>query len=288
MFKKAVRENIKIKIAVSGPSGAGKTYSSLMLAKGLTNGKIALIDTENGSASLYSHLLDFDVHNITAPYLSSKYIEAINAAVKGGYDTIVIDSISHQWSGEGGILDRKSIKDSIPGTNSFTNWKDFTIEHNNFIASILNANANIICTMRSKTDYVMEINDKGKQAPKKVGLATIQRDGVDYEYSIVFDVSINHIASISKDRTGIFDGRYFKITPETGIEIKNYLNSGVIPPKSFKDSLVESALGVLDLDLRDKIVNSILNENNAEKLNKYKLRVDEILLSQTPLEHHQV
>jgi len=278
MFQKAVRENLKIKIAITGPSGSGKTYSSLRLAKGL-GGKIAVIDTENNSASLYSHLVDFDICQLSQPYSSKKFIEAINFAVKEGYENIIVDSITHEWSGQGGILDRKTIKDSIGG-NSFTNWRDFTKEHNDFVACILNANANIICTMRSKTDYIMEENDKGRQAPKKVGLAPVQREGFDYEFSIVFDIAQNHIASVSKDRTSVFDGRLFTITEDTGKELKDFISYGVAPQKTIKDTILEKSIEIKDLDLKNKIVETVINETDLSKMSKYLIRVEEILNGQ--------
>jgi len=275
MFKKAVRENIKIKIAVMGPSGSGKTFSSLKIAKGL-GGKIALIDTENKSANIYSNLVDFDVCQLSEPYTSKKFIDAIKEAIKEGYETIIIDSITHEWAGQGGILDRKTVKDSIGG-NSFVNWRDFTKEHNDFIASILNADANIVCTMRSKTDYVMEKNEKEKMMPRKVGLAPIQREGMDYEYSIVFDIAQNHMASVSKDRTSIFDGRNFVIDEKIGEEIKNFINSGETIKKSLKDTILEKTSGLKDEELKAKIVDLVTRENDNEKLEKYDERVNELI-----------
>ena len=275
MFQKAVRENLKIKIAVIGPSGSGKTYSSLKLAKGI-GGKVAVIDTENNSANLYSDLFDFDICQLSEPYTSKKFIEAINYAVSAGYTTVVVDSITHEWSGGGGILDRKGVKDSIGG-NSYTNWASFTKEHNEFIACILNAKANVICTMRSKTEYVLTENDKGKQVPKKMGMAPIQRDGMDYEYSIVFDVAQNHIASVSKDRTGIFDGRNFIIDEKIGEEIKAFINSGVEPKKSLKDIILEKSSKITNEETKNKIIETVTNETDNVKLEMYNKRVDELL-----------
>lgn len=275
MFQKAVRENIKIKIAVTGPSGSGKTMSSLKLAKGL-GGKTAVIDSENFSSKLYSDILDFDVCKISEPYTTKKYIDAINFAISSGYETIIVDSITQEWSGPGGILDRKTIKDSIGG-NNWTNWKEFTKEHNDFIACILNANANLICTMRSKTEYVLQENDKGKSAPKKIGLAPVQRENFDYEFYIVFDVAQNHIASVSKDRTGIFDGRNFIIDEKTGEEIKLFINSGIEVKKSLKETILEKALSIKDADLQNKIIEVVSQENDQEKLQQYSARVEELL-----------
>lgn len=276
MFKKAVRTGSKIKIALTGPAGSGKTLSALLMAKGL-GGKIALIDTENNSSAMYDDKIDFDICPIDPPYLSAKYIAAIDYAEKNGYDTLIIDSLSHQWRGEGGILSRKTIKDSIGG-NSFTNWKDFSKEHDEFISKILNSKINIIATVRSKSDYVVVENERGKLAPKKVGLAPVQRENIDYEFSIVFDIALNHYASISKDRTGLFDGQCFKIDASTGELIKNWLNSAKQsePQISKKDELLELSTHIKDDEIKNKILVSLENfsENDYEN---YKKRMIEII-----------
>ncbi len=224
MFKKASRKNVKLKLAFTGPSGSGKTYSALLLATGITTvDKIAVIDTENGSASLYSNrFLDangepFSTVNLSPPYTTARYIEAIDAAISAGFEVLILDSISHAWQGEGSILDRKTSHDARnPTANSYTSWAQFTKEQEAFVSKILNAPIHLFTTMRSKQDYVLSANEKGKMTPKKVGLAPIQRDGMEYEFTTVFDISMNHEATTSKDRTELFDGQYFKITQETG------------------------------------------------------------------------
>lgn len=222
IFKKASRSAAKIKLAITGPSGSGKTFSSLMMAKGL-GAKIAVIDTENGSASLYSDKMEFDTLSITPPYSTEKYIQAIDAAVSHGYDCLVIDSITHAWSGEGGLLAQKEQIDSRGG-NSYTNWAKITQKHEAFMAKILNSPIHLIATMRSKQDYVMS-DKNGKQVPQKVGMAPIQRDGAEYEFTVVFDIAMNHEALASKDRTGLFDSRIFKINEATGKELASWLDS---------------------------------------------------------------
>lgn len=223
MFKKAERRQVKLKLAITGPSGSGKTFSALRLAKGL-GGKVAFIDTENGSAALYSDRFDFDVSELSPPYTNDKYLSAIHGAQKAGYDIVIIDSLTHQWAGDGGLLNKKEQMDARGG-NSFTNWAKMTPEHEKFKAAILSADIHVIGTMRSKMDYVVESNDKGKQAPKKVGLAPIQRDGMEYEFTTVFDVAMNHEAEASKDRSGLFVGKIFQITEETGAEFLAWLSS---------------------------------------------------------------
>lgn len=230
LIKKAERKAVKIKLAITGPSGAGKTMSSLLLAKGLANGgKILVIDSEDGSSNLYAdHQLvgaDFDVLEIDAPYTVAKYLQALEAAQKADYEVIVIDSITHAWAGEGGLLDKKTSLDSRGG-NSYTNWASITKEQEQFKAKIIHYSAHVIVTMRSKQDYIVESNDKGRSIPKKVGLAPIQRDGMEYEFTTVFDIGMDHAYQVSKDRTGVFDGRVERITEKTGIELREWLNSG--------------------------------------------------------------
>lgn len=218
MFKKAERKSVKLRIAITGSSGAGKTYSALRLAKGI-GGKVAVIDSENGSASLYCDLFDFDVMEISAPFTTEKYISAIDSAIKAKYDVLIIDSITHQWAT---LLDEKDTIDR-QGGNSYTNWNKATKKHDLFKAAMLQGDIHVIATMRSKQDYVLEVNEKGKQVPRKVGLAPQQRDGMDYEFTTVFDISTAHEASTSKDRTGLFTDKIFKVTESTGEEIKNWL-----------------------------------------------------------------
>ena len=223
LFKKAVRSQAKLKIAITGPSGSGKTYSALEIASGISK-KIALVDTENSSASLYADRFEFDTLTIEPPYTVAKYNQAIDAAAKAGYDVLVIDSISHAWAGDGGLLSKKEALDSRGG-NSYTNWASLSKEHENFKANILNAPLHLICTMRSKQDYVLDVNDKGKSAPRKVGLAPIQRDGMEYEFTTVFDVGMSHEAAVSKDRTGLFDGMIEKLSVKTGEKLMAWLHS---------------------------------------------------------------
>lgn len=226
-FQKAERKRAKLKLAMTGPAGSGKSLSSLYLASGLGN-KIAVIDTENDSASLYAGFKDvpsFDSCTIEPPYTIAKYIDAINDAVKAGYDVLIIDSISHAWAGEGGILAKKAAIDARGG-NSYTNWSSLTPEQEAFKAKILNSDIHLIATMRSKQDYVLEINEKGKSAPKKVGLAPIQRDDIQYEFTTVFDVAMDHNTMVSKDRTGLFDGQTFKISKGTGEILSKWLEGG--------------------------------------------------------------
>lgn len=231
----AERRQAKIKMALQGPSGSGKTMGALQIAYGLCQcwDRIAVIDTENYSASLYAHLGPYLVLNIQAPFTPEKYIEAINTCLRAKVEVIIIDSISHEWEGSGGILD---IHSSMTG-NSFTNWGKLTPRHNAFVQAILQSPVHIIATIRSKQDYVLSERN-GKQVPEKVGLKGVTRDGMDYECTIVLDIDIKHNAVASKDRTGLFmDKPEFKITHATGEQILAWCQQGTA--KSPEDILSE-------------------------------------------------
>lgn len=237
MFKKAIRQLAKLKLAITGPSGSGKTFTALLIALGI-GGKIAVADTENGSASLYADMdkgplagVAFDTLTIEAPYTIDKYFAAIDEAVKAKYSVLIMDSISPEWAGDGGLLDKKGALDARGTGSSYTNWNVITPEHERFKAKILQADIHIICTMRSKQDYVLEQNEKGKSVPRKVGLAPIQREGIEYEFTTVFDLAMDHNAAVSKDRTSLFDGKIFKPTRKTGEELMAWLKSGKPAPK---------------------------------------------------------
>ena len=192
------------------------------LAKGLLNGnlsQVAIIDTENGSADLYAHLGDYNVVSLKPPYTPQQYVDAIELCEKEGMQVIILDSISHCWDY---LLDYHS---SLAG-NSFTNWAKIKPLEKLFMDKILQCNAHIIATMRTKQDYVLNQKD-GKFIPEKVGLKSVQRDGLDYEFTLVFDVDIKHFALSSKDRTGLFMGKpEFIISEDTGKIILNWCNQG--------------------------------------------------------------
>ena len=199
-LKKATRKQVKLRLNISAPSGAGKTYSALRMAKGLVNDwdKVAVIDTENGSASLYSHLGDFNTIDLTAPFSPERYIECVKACEDGGMEVIIVDSITHEWDGKGGILD---ISNSMTG-NSFTNWAKLTPRHDAFINSMLQSKCHIISCVRRKQDYEMTKGSDGKLKVEKAGLKEITREGFEYELTLNFNLEINHHATASKDRTG--------------------------------------------------------------------------------------
>ena len=217
----ASRKKAKIKMGLQGPSGSGKTYSSLLIAYGLTNdwSKIAVIDTENHSAELYAHLGAYNVLSIAAPFSPERYIQGLEICEKSGVEVIIMDSITHEWEN---LLDFHA---SLPG-NSFTNWNKITPRHNEFVQKILQSSCHIICTIRTKQDYVLS-EKNGKMIPEKIGLKSVQRDGMDYELTLVFDLNIKNQAIASKDRTGLFFGLpEQRLSIETGRQIKEWCNQG--------------------------------------------------------------
>lgn len=241
-IRKAQRKQAKIKLALQGPSGSGKTYSALLLAAGMTDySKIAVIDTENHSADLYAHLGDYSVLQLSQPFSPERYIEAIEICENAGMEVLIIDGISSEWEGSGGILD---VHGNMPG-NSFTNWAKMTPRHNAFVQKILESPCHIISTIRTKTEYTLS-EKNGKMIPEKVGMKGITRDGMDYEFTIVFDLDIKHFAAASKDRTGLFmDKPSYVINSNTGKRILDWCNAGTTLDEVIKQ--VQQAKDVVEL-----------------------------------------
>ena len=226
IYRKAERRKAKLRLAITGPAGSGKTYSALLIAFGI-GGKTALLDTENGSGDLYSALGDYDICSISAPFTVQKYIDAIKSAEQAGYEILILDSISAEWAGSGGLLNLHTQLTSSSKANSFAAWGQVTPKHNAFIDAIINSRLHIICTIRSKTEYAQIQNERGKTEIRKMRLGLVQREGIDYEFTTVFDLNFNHEVTVSKDRTSIFDGQVFTITQETGKLLKDWLDSGI-------------------------------------------------------------
>ncbi|PKG31698.1 MAG: hypothetical protein CW742_12040 [Methanoregula sp.] len=182
--------------------------------------------TENSSAEFYAQMGEYDVCVLQAPFTAQKYTDAIHAAERAWYNVIIIDSLSHAWAGEGGLLD---LKDNIAKTsksgNSFTAWKDVTPLHRGLVDAMLQSPCHIIATMRSKTEYVIDTDDRGRSFPRKIGMAPVQREGMDYEFTLVFDIDAAHIATASKDRTSLFTGKSFQPSAETGRQLKEWLET---------------------------------------------------------------
>lgn len=227
-IKKASRQIAKMRIGLFGPSGSGKTYSALRMAKGLVGdlSKVVVIDTENGSADLYSQLGGYSTLTLTAPFSPQRYIEAIKFCEQSEFELIIVDSISHEWEGVGGCLD---IHSKLGGR--FETWAKVTPLHNQFIAAIVQSNCHVITTGRSKIDYNFEgKKDGGKGKVEKIGLKTATREGFDYEMTVAFQLNQEHNATTDKDRTGLFvDPTPFLITESTGEKIAEWNNLGETP-----------------------------------------------------------
>ena len=225
-LKQAQRHQVKLRIGLSGPSGYGKSYSSLLLAYGITNdwSKIAIIDTENNSASLYSHLGEFNVLTLDEPFNPERYIQAIKVCEKASVEVIIIDSITHEWSGKGGCL---QIHESLGGR--FQDWSKVSPRHQAFIDAILQSSAHIITTARRKVDYSLDSDMNGRTKVVKHGTKEITREGYEYELTVNFElINDKHLARASKDRTSLFmDKPEFVINKGTGRKLIQWCNEGV-------------------------------------------------------------
>jgi len=227
-LQKATRKKSKLRLNISGPAGSGKTYSALKMAKGLIGdwSKIAVIDTENGSASLYEHLGGFQTVDLQAPFTPERYIEAIDMCIAGGIECIIIDSSSHEWSGSGGCVE---INEHLAQTkfkgNTWSAWSQTTPRHDAFVNKVLQCPVHVITCTRSKMETVMTDDKK----VKKLGMKDIQREGWEYELTVSLNLDRDtHTAQASKDRTELFEGLDpFVITEKTGELIKQWCEQGV-------------------------------------------------------------
>ena len=239
IFEPATRKQSKARIALVGPSGAGKTLSALFLAYGITGdwSKIALIDTEHERGRFYAERSEYNIGQflyapLYPPYSPDRYIEYVTEAAQavGNDGVVIVDSFSHAWDNEGGVLDIKSSIAKQAGKNDYTAWDEAGKVQNGLVNAILSIPCHTIVTMRTKMAYAMEQNDKGKMQPVKIGLAPIQRENTEYEFDVVFQLSREHIACTSKDTTFLdtFSG---VITPELGKQLGDWLKEGTEPPR---------------------------------------------------------
>ncbi|WP_242157363.1 AAA family ATPase [Aestuariivivens sediminis] len=223
-LQQAKREQVKLRIGLSGASGFGKTYSALLLAYGMTGdySKIAIIDTENQSASLYANLGNYNILSLDAPYSPERYIEAITTCEKAGMEVIIVDSISHEWNGQGGCLE---IHEQLGGR--FQDWAKVTPRHQAFIDKILQSKCHIITTTRRKVDYSLDTIQNGKTRVVKHGTKEITREGYEYELTVNFElINENHITKASKDRTGLFMNKpEFVINKATGKKLMDWCSN---------------------------------------------------------------
>lgn len=198
--------------------------------------RICLIDTENKSGSLYVGMAaggttvgEYLTIDLEPPFSANRYLEAINIAQEAGIEFLIIDSLSHAWTGVGGLLEVQGNVANRVG-NSYTAWREVTPLHNKLIDRILQCAMHVAVTMRTKVEYAIEENEKGKKTPRKIGMAPVFREGIEYEFSTFFEIGQDHIASTSKDRTGLFDGQYAVITPATGKKFYQWLEAGDMEP----------------------------------------------------------
>lgn len=226
-FTKATKKQAKARIALSGPSGSGKTTGALVAASVLAGGQvsfdgkrysvdmsnasgpIAVIDTEKGSASLYADQFEFDVLELAAPYSPDRLGAAIKAASDAGYATVVIDGLTPFWNGEGGVLDIVEAAAAKSRGNTYAGWKEGTPAQNRMIQVMLDAPCHVVATMRSKQDYVQE-QQNGRTVIRKVGMAPVQRDGLEYEFTIVGDLDLEHNLVTTKSRCPEVADRVFR------------------------------------------------------------------------------
>lgn len=208
-FQKATlsRAQARARISLTGPAGSGKTFTALRMAQGFGR-SIAVIDTERGSAAKYAHLFDFSVLELDncSP---TNYVKALKLAERGGFDVIILDSLSHAWNGRGGALELVDRAQSRYRGNTFAAWKDVTPLHNAMVEALISCKSHLICTMRAKTEYVLQENHQGRQVPVKVGLAPVQRDGIEYEFDISAHLDHEHNLRITKTRCTELDGQVF-------------------------------------------------------------------------------
>ncbi|MFY5402252.1 AAA family ATPase [Acinetobacter baumannii] len=221
-FTKAERKKAKLKLNLNGASGSGKTYSALVLASSLGK-KIAVIDTENESASLYANEFNFDTLPLKPPYSPERFAGAIHAAYNMGYEVLIIDSASHEWIGTGGCLEINDEAAKRFKGNTWSAWSETTPRHRKFIDAILQTDMHIITTTRAKTETVQ--GEKGKVI--KLGMKAEQREGYEYELTVSLDMlHENKFAIPTKDRTKLFNPTGEVITKETGEKLIAWLNDG--------------------------------------------------------------
>ena len=225
-IRKAKRSATKLRLLLTGPSGSGKTWGGLQIAKGL-GGRCVVIDTEQGSSDIYDSLHEFDVVDLRPPFSPEAYIEAIRACEEAGYEVIIVDSISHEWSGKGGCLE---LVDDIAKAqfrgNTWSAYSVITPRHRAFIDAMLRSPAHIIATGRAKTETA-QVEDGGRKKVVKLGMKTETRDGAEYEFTTVIDlVHDGHFATVSKDRTNLFTGDPKPLSVDTGKRLAAWLAAG--------------------------------------------------------------
>ena len=234
-FKPATKTQAKARVALAGPSGSGKTWTALRIAQALGS-RIAVIDTERGSASKYAGengMPHFDVLELES-FHPNLYMEAIHTAEQAGYEVLIIDSLSHAWSGKEGVLEQVDIaKSRSKSGNTFTEgWRHASPLHNKMVDTMLQSKLDLIVTMRTKTEYVLEKNKEGRDVPRKVGTEPIQRAGMEYEFDIMGELDVDHTMIITKSRCRVLDGKVFSLPgAEVGELLRAWLTDGAPMPE---------------------------------------------------------
>jgi hypothetical protein len=289
-FKRATKAAAKLRAAVFGPSGAGKTFTSLRIAKGL-GGSIAVIDTEGAfhqrpdgtveemsSAAKYADRFEFDVLNLNDKSIDG-YIAAIRDAADGGYGVLVIDSLSHGWQT---LLEEveKLAKAKYRG-NTWSAWSEGTPLQRKLVQAILSFPGHVIATMRSKTEWTTVDDGKGRKSPQRVGLAPEQGKGVEYEFDLLIEISTDHIGNVIKDRTGKFQDKLIdKPGEDFGRQLADWLNTGeqrpAVPPAAASPPARPAAQAAAPVPLPDQISDYIRGAQNVRTLGKIADRLDEL------------
>lgn len=271
-FQKAKREQVWLKVLLSGASGSGKSYSALKVATGLAQkcgSGIAYIGTEGSRNKYYADEFDYDLLELEEPFECEKYMEAIDAAVNAGYKVLIIDSMTHEWKW------LNDVHDKMPG-NSFTNWGKLKPRHNKFMDKVLNSPIHVIATARGKDDWVLE-DKNGKQVPKKVGMGQQQDKDISYEYTVSLMIAQDtHIASVDKDNTHLFDGKFEVLTEKDGVRLYEWANKGEAPaPKKETPKYIETEYDAKDIldSVKKEIItycNNLGGTKNAELMTTLK------------------
>jgi len=247
-FAPATRSAAKARIALAGPSGSGKTYTGLSLACRLAD-KVAVVDTERGSASKYAGLNAWAFDTVTPNTFSPQSLtETLAVAAGEGYGCILIDSLSHYWMGVDGMLEQ--VDRRAKGGNNFSGWKEARPDERRMIDALVSYPGHVIVTLRVKTEYVIEENDRGKKVPRKVGLRPEQREGIEYEFDVIGDLDLDNTLSVSKTRIPMLHGAVIaKPGPELAETIRDWLADGeeTTGPLAYRAEALDPAVTVEQL-----------------------------------------
>lgn len=280
-FKKALKEKIWVKVLIGGSSGSGKTWSALRLATGIASKSggagVAAIDTENGRIKYYADQFNFFDLQLR-DYSPEKYIEAIDAAIDAGFKVLIIDSISHEWNY------CNELNGKMAGSNTWANWRKITPRHDAFMEKILQSPLHIIATVRGKDEYTQDVKD-GKTTIRKVGLGYKQRDNIEYDYTVTFNITDKdtHIADAMKDNTHIFEGKYDLLTEKHGKALYDWANSGEGEMPQFtkmeytKGEVEKNIDDIEDVELLKEILEETFKQKVSDGFSKEKLYEDIVL-----------